>query len=82
MVLDLKNKEMVVTGGKQFVEHAVAAAVTTEGADVLTRLRKCNDEVKEEKGSPVTQLKVPSQPSNGTRATSLWRQTIVEKSYW
>jgi hypothetical protein len=82
MVLDLKGKKVVVTDGKQFVEHAVAGAVAPEGADVLTPLRKGNDEVKEGQASPITQPKVPSQQSHGTRSTSLWRQTIVEKSYW
>jgi NAD(P)-dependent dehydrogenase (short-subunit alcohol dehydrogenase family) len=82
MVLDLKGGKVVVTGGKQFVERAVAAAVAPEGADVLTPLRKCNDEVKRGRALRITQLKVPSQQSHGTRSTSLWRQTIVEKSYW
>jgi NAD(P)-dependent dehydrogenase (short-subunit alcohol dehydrogenase family) len=82
MVLDLRGKKVAVTAGKQFVEHAIAEAVAPEGAGVLTWLRKSNDEVKEAKALPITQLKVPSKLSNGTRSTSLWRQTILEKSYW
>jgi hypothetical protein len=81
MVLDLRGKKVVVTG-KQLAEHALAEAVAPEGAGVLNWLRKCYDEVREGKALPITQPKVPSQLSNGTRPTSLWRQTIVEKSYW
>jgi NAD(P)-dependent dehydrogenase (short-subunit alcohol dehydrogenase family) len=54
MVLDLKGGKVVVTGGKQFVERAVAAAVAPEGADVLTPLRKCNDEVKRGRALRIT----------------------------
>jgi NAD(P)-dependent dehydrogenase (short-subunit alcohol dehydrogenase family) len=82
MVLDLIGKKVVVTGGEQFVEHAIAEGLAPEGTEVLIWLRKCNDEVNEAKVLPITQLKVPSHLSNGTRPTSLWRQTIVEKSYW
>jgi hypothetical protein len=82
MFLGLRGKKVVVTAGKQLVEHALAEAVAPEGAGVLNWLWKCNDEVREGKVLPITQPKVPSQRSNGTRPTSLWRQTIVEKSYW
>jgi hypothetical protein len=82
MVLGLRGKKVVVTGGKQLAEHALAEAVAPGGADVLNWLRKCSDEVREGKVLPITQPKIPSQLSNGTRPTSLWRQTIVEKSYW
>jgi hypothetical protein len=82
MVLDLRGKKVVSTGGKQLAEHAIAEAVAPEGAGVLNWLRQCYDKVGEGKALLITQPKVPSQLSNGTRPTSLWRQTIVEKSYW
>ncbi len=82
MLWDLRVREVVVTGGKQCVEHAIAEAVAHEGGDALIWPRKGNEEVSEGKVLPITQLKVPSQPFNGTEPTSLWRQTIVQKSYW
>jgi len=82
MVLDLRGKKVVVIGGKQSVGRAIAEAVAREGADVVIWLRKCIDGVNEAKALPITQLEVPPQLANGAVPTSLWRQTIAQKSYW
>jgi NAD(P)-dependent dehydrogenase (short-subunit alcohol dehydrogenase family) len=82
MTLDLTGKRVVVTGGKHFVGQAIAEAVAREGADVVIWLRKCNDEVNEEKVLPITLLETPPQLPNGGAPTSLWRQTMAQKSYW
>jgi NAD(P)-dependent dehydrogenase (short-subunit alcohol dehydrogenase family) len=84
MTLDLKGKRIVVTGGKHAVERAIAEAVTQEGADVVIRLRKWNDDGNEAKALPIAQLEIPSQRPNGASPhTSLWRQsTGRHKSYW
>jgi NAD(P)-dependent dehydrogenase (short-subunit alcohol dehydrogenase family) len=81
MVLNLKGKKVVVTGGKHSIGRAIAEAVAREGADVVIWLRTCNDELNEAKVSRMAQLKIPSQP-NGATPTSLWRQTLARKSYW
>ena len=73
---------MVVTGGKHSVGQAIAEAVAREGADVVIWLRKCNDEVNEGKVLSMTLLEIPSQLPNGGAPTSLWRQIMVQKSYW
>jgi NAD(P)-dependent dehydrogenase (short-subunit alcohol dehydrogenase family) len=44
MTLDLKGRRVVVTSGKQSIEHAIAEAVAEEGADVVIWLRKWNDD--------------------------------------
>jgi NAD(P)-dependent dehydrogenase (short-subunit alcohol dehydrogenase family) len=82
MVLDLRGKKVVLIGGKESVGRAIAEAVAREGADVVIWLRKCINGVDEAKASPITQLEVPSQPPNGTAPTSLWRQTLGQRSYW
>jgi NAD(P)-dependent dehydrogenase (short-subunit alcohol dehydrogenase family) len=82
MALNLRGKKVVVIGGKQSVGRAIAEAVAREGADVIIWLRKCINEVNEAKVLPVTQLEIPSQLPNGAAPTSLWRQTIAQKSYW
>jgi NAD(P)-dependent dehydrogenase (short-subunit alcohol dehydrogenase family) len=82
MVLDLKGKKVVVTGGKHSVGRATYEAVARQGADVVIWLRKWNDELNEAKVFPVTQLKIPSMLPSGAAPTSLWRQTMVQKSYW
>jgi NAD(P)-dependent dehydrogenase (short-subunit alcohol dehydrogenase family) len=82
MVLDLKGKKVVVTGGKYSVGRAIAEAVAREGADVVIWLRKWNDKLNEAKVLPITQLEIPSQLPNGAAPTSLWRQTMARKSYW
>jgi NAD(P)-dependent dehydrogenase (short-subunit alcohol dehydrogenase family) len=82
MILDLRGKKVVVIGGKQSVGRAIAEAVAREGADVVIWLRKCINGVDEAKALPITQLEVPSQLPNGAAPTSLWRQTMVQKSYW
>ena len=64
------------------VGRAIAEAVAREGADVVIWLRRCNDEVNEEKVLPITLLETPSQLPNGGAPTSLWRQTMAQKSYW
>jgi NAD(P)-dependent dehydrogenase (short-subunit alcohol dehydrogenase family) len=56
-----------VTGGKYSVGRAIAEAVAREGADGVTWLRKCNDEVNKEKVLPVTLLEIPSQLPMGER---------------
>jgi hypothetical protein len=45
-------------------------------------LRKRNDELNEGKVLPITLLEIPSQLPNGGAPTSLWRQTMAQKSYW
>jgi NAD(P)-dependent dehydrogenase (short-subunit alcohol dehydrogenase family) len=81
MTLDLTGKKVVVTSGRHSVGRAIAEAVAREGADVVIWLRKCNDELNEGKVLPITLLQIPSLP-NGGAPTSLWRQTIAQKSYW
>jgi NAD(P)-dependent dehydrogenase (short-subunit alcohol dehydrogenase family) len=84
MILDLKGKRVVVTGGKHPVERAIAEAVAQEGADVVIWLRKWDDDGNEAKVLPIAQLEIPSQRSNeASRHTSLWRQSMGRhKSYW
>jgi hypothetical protein len=83
MILDFKGKKVVVTGGKQPIEHAIAKAVAEEGADVVIWLRKWDYNGNEAKVLPITQLEVPSQQPNGTSLhTSLWRETMAHRSYW
>ena len=84
MILDLKGKRVVVTGGKHSVERAIAEAVAQEGADVVIWLRKWDDDGNEPKVLPITQLEIPSQRFNGASPhTSLWRQSIGRhRSYW
>jgi len=82
MTLDLTGKKVVVIGGRHSVGRAIAEGVAREGANVLIWLRKCNDEVNEGKVFPITLLEVPSQLPNGAAPTSLWRQTMAQKSYW
>ena len=84
MILDLKGKRVVVTGGKPTVERAIAEALAQEGADVVIWLRKWDDDGNEPKVLPITQLEIPSQRPNGASPhTSLWRQSMGRhKSYW
>jgi NAD(P)-dependent dehydrogenase (short-subunit alcohol dehydrogenase family) len=82
MVLDLRGKKVVVTGGKHSIGRAIAEAVAREGADVVIWLRRCDDEVNEAKVLAITQLEFASQLPNGAKPTSLWRQTMARKSYW
>ena len=83
MILDFKGKKVVVTGGKQPIEHAIAEAVAEEGADVVIWLRKWHDNGNEARVLPITQLEVPSQQPNRTSLhTSLWRETMAHRSYW
>jgi NAD(P)-dependent dehydrogenase (short-subunit alcohol dehydrogenase family) len=82
MILNLKGKKVVVTGGKHSIGRAIAEAVAREGADVVIWLRKCNDALNEAKVSAITQLEIPSELPNGAAPTSLWRQTMARKSYW
>ena len=82
MILDFKGKKVVVTGGTQPIEHAIAEAVAEEGADVVIWLRKWHDNGNEARALPITQLEVPSQQPNGTSLhTSLWRETMAHRSY-
>ena len=84
MMLDLKGKKVVVTGGKQSVDYAIAEAVAEAGADVVIWLRKWNDDANTPKVIPITQLEIPSQRPNGASShASLWRQSMGRhKSYW
>jgi hypothetical protein len=83
MILNLIGKKVVVVGGKQPIEHAIAEAVAEEGTDVVIWLRKWPDNGNEAKVLPITQLEVPSQQPNGTPLhTSLWRETMAHRSYW
>ena len=82
MTLDLRGKKVIVIGGKHSIGRAIAEAVAREGADAVIWLRQWNDEVNEAKVLPIVQLEVASQQSNGAAPTSLWRQTMAQKSYW
>ena len=82
MTLDLTGKKVVVTGGKHSVGRAIAEAVAREGADIVIWLRKSNDEVNEGKVLPMMLLEIPSQLPNAGAPTSLWGQTMAQKSYW
>jgi len=82
MTLDLRGKKVVVIGGKHSIGRATAEAVAREGADAVIWLRQWNDEVNEAKVLPIVQLEVALQQTNGAAPTSLWRQTMVQKSYW
>ena len=81
MTLDLTGKKVVVTSGRHSVGRAIAEAVAHEGADVVTWLRKCNDEVNEEKVLPLTLLEIPSQLPNGERqprsGAKQWRRNLT-----
>src|SRR6266576_2378201 len=77
MTLDLKEKKVVVIGGKHSVGRAIAEAVAREGADLVIWLRKWNDDGSEAKVLPIAQLEIPSQRPNGAYPhTSLWRQSM------
>jgi NAD(P)-dependent dehydrogenase (short-subunit alcohol dehydrogenase family) len=82
MTIDLREKKVVVIGGKHSIGRAIAEAVAREGAEAVIWLRQWNDEVNEAKGLSIVQLEVASQQANGTAPTSLWRQTMAQKSYW
>jgi NAD(P)-dependent dehydrogenase (short-subunit alcohol dehydrogenase family) len=82
VTLDLREKKVIVIGGKQSIGRAIAEAVAHEGADVVIWLRQWNDEANEAKVVPVVQVEVASQQANGVAPTSLWRQTAMQKSYW
>jgi len=82
VTLDLRGKKVVVIGGKHSIGRAIAEAVAREGADAVIWLRQWNDEVNEAKVLPIVQLEVASQQANGAALTSLWRQTMAQKSYW
>jgi NAD(P)-dependent dehydrogenase (short-subunit alcohol dehydrogenase family) len=83
MTLDLREKKVVVIGGRHFIGGAIAAAVAREGADAVIWLRQWNNEVNEAKVLPMAQLEVASQQANGAGPTSLWRQSMaIHRSYW
>jgi len=83
MVLDLKDKKVVLIGGRNSVGQAIAEAVARQGADVVIWLRKWSDELNQPEVLPVTQVELPSKQLNGTSPhMSLWRQTMAQKSYW
>ena len=81
MTLDLTGKKVVVTSGRHSVGRAIAEAVARQGVDVVIWLRKCNDELNEGEVLPITLLDIPSQLPNVGAPTSLWRQTMAQKSY-
>jgi NAD(P)-dependent dehydrogenase (short-subunit alcohol dehydrogenase family) len=82
MTLDLIGKKIIVINEKHSIGRAIAEAVAREGADIVIWLRNGDDELKEAKLLSTTQLKVAPQQSNGAAPTSLWRQAMVQKSYW
>jgi NAD(P)-dependent dehydrogenase (short-subunit alcohol dehydrogenase family) len=84
MMLDLKDKKVVVIGGGNSIGGAIAEAVAQEEADVVIWLRKWNSDGNEAKVLPVTQLEIPSQRLNGASPhKSLWRESMGRhKSYW
>ena len=82
MILDLKGKKVVVTGGKHSIGRAIAEAVAREGADIVIWLRKFSDELNEANLLRIAQLEIPPPRSNGAAPISLWRQTMSHKSFW
>ena len=83
MTLDLREKKVVVIGGKHFIGRAIAAAVAREGADAVIWLRQWSNEVNEAKVPPIARLEVASQQANGAGPTSLWCQSMAtHRSYW
>jgi NAD(P)-dependent dehydrogenase (short-subunit alcohol dehydrogenase family) len=83
MVLDLRDKKVVLIGGKNSVGRAIAEAVAREGADVVIWLRKWSDELNQAEVLTVRQVELPSKQLNGRLPRmSLWRQTVARKSYW
>jgi len=81
LILDLKGKKVVVTGGKHSIGRAIAEAVASGGADIVIWLRKFSDELNEANLLRTAQLEIPPPRSNGAAPTSLWRQTMSHKSY-
>ena len=81
MTLDLTGKKVVLTGGRHSVGRAIAEAVARQGADVVTWLRKRNDELNEGKVLPLTLLEIPSQLPNGERqprsGAKQWRRNLT-----
>jgi NAD(P)-dependent dehydrogenase (short-subunit alcohol dehydrogenase family) len=82
VTLDLREKKVIVIGGKQSIGRAIADAVAGEGPDVVIWLRQWNDGANEAKVIPTVHVEVASQQTNGATPTSLWRQTAGHKSYW
>jgi NAD(P)-dependent dehydrogenase (short-subunit alcohol dehydrogenase family) len=82
LILDLKGKRVVVTGGKDSIGRAIAEAVAREGADIVIWLRKYSDELNEANLLRIAQLEIPPPRANGAAPTSLWRQTMAHKTYW
>jgi NAD(P)-dependent dehydrogenase (short-subunit alcohol dehydrogenase family) len=82
LILDLKGKKVVVTGGKNSIGRAIAEAVACEGADIVIWLRKFSDELNEANLLRISRLEIPPPRSNGAAPTSLWRQAMAHKSYW
>ena len=84
MILDLKDKKVVVIGGGNSIGGAIAEAVAQEEPDVVIWLRKWNGDGNEAKVLPITQLEIPSQRPNGASPNkSLWRESMGRhKSYW
>ena len=82
MTLDLTGKKVVVTSGRHSVGRAIAEAVAREGADVVIWLRKCNDEVTEEKVIANNATGNPIVATQWRSANFDLAPTIAQKSYW
>jgi NADPH-dependent glutamate synthase beta subunit-like oxidoreductase len=84
MILDLRDKKVVVIGGGNSIGDAIAKAVADEGADAVIWLREWTSDSNEAKVLPVTQLEIPSPRLNGASPNkSLWRESMGRhKSYW
>lgn len=84
MILDLKDKKVVVIGGGNSIGGAIAKAVAQEEPDAVIWLRKWNGDGSKAKALSVTHLEIPSQRLNGASPRkSLWRELLGRhKSYW
>ncbi|HEY2102425.1 MAG TPA: hypothetical protein VGH08_04145 [Chthoniobacterales bacterium] len=82
MTLDLREKKVILIGGKQSIGRAIAEVVAHEGADAVIWLRQWNDKANELKVTPIVQVEIAAKQTNGAAPTSLWRQVVAHKSYW
>ncbi len=80
MTLELGGRKVVVTGE----ERELARTITEALADVVIWIRAWKGDVNKLKQLlPRIEAQIASPPPNGTSPhTSLWRQTMAQKSYW
>ena len=84
MTLELGGRKVVVTGKQRELVRTSAESVSHDEADVVIWIREWEGGVNELKQLlEKIEAQVASQPPNGTSPhTSLWRQTMAQKSYW